>query len=91
MWNISQNIFLFKRIDDELIVESKINFEIKKLGVVLYSYNVEGTERYKDGQLVQFNSKTNQNRKKKYVNIKKVINIIKILLNLAVKLIFILK
>tara|TARA_B100000686_G_C16348506_1_gene741633 strand:- start:7 stop:690 length:684 start_codon:yes stop_codon:yes gene_type:complete len=67
---IGTHIFLFKRIDDELIVESKINFEIKKLGVVLYSYNVEGTERYKDGQLVQFNSKTNQNRKKKYVNIK---------------------
>ena len=67
---IGTHIFLFKRIDDELIVESKINFEIKKLGVVLYSYNVEGTERYKDGQLVQFNSKTNQKRKKKYVNIK---------------------
>ena len=29
-----------------------------------------GTEIYKDGELIKFNSKTNQNGKKKYVNIK---------------------
>ena len=51
-------------------VESEINFEIKKFGVVLYKYHVKGTEYFKDGNLVKFNSKTDQNGKHKYVNIK---------------------
>ena len=67
--HIGKHIFSFKKSNDELIVESKINFKIKKLGVVLYKYNVEGTEVYKDGKLIKFNSKTNQNGKKKYVNV----------------------
>ena len=68
--HIGKHVFSFKRINDELIVESEINFEIKKLGVVLYKYHVEGTEYYKDGKLVKFESKTNQNGKEKYVKIK---------------------
>jgi len=68
--HIGKHIFSFKKSNDELIVESKINFKIKKLGVVLYKYNVEGTEVYKGGKLIKFNSKTNQNGKEKYVNMK---------------------
>ena len=67
--HIGQHIFFFEKSGDEISVYSKINFEIKKLGVVLYSYNVEGTELYKKGKLIKFNSKTNQNGKKKYVNL----------------------
>ena len=67
---IGKHIFSFKIIEDQLSVESEINFEIKKLGVVLYKYNVKGTEHYKDGKLIKFNSKTNQNGKEKYVNLK---------------------
>jgi len=66
---IGKHIFSFKIIEDQLSVESEINFEIKKLGVVLYKYNVKGTEHYKDGKLIKFNSKTNQNGKEKYVNL----------------------
>ena len=36
----------------------------------MYEYQAEGTEIYKNGELTQFNSKTNQNGKNKYVNIK---------------------
>jgi len=68
--NIGKHVFTFNKSGDELAVESEINFEIKKLGVVLYRYNVKGTEYYKDGKLVKFNSKTNQNGKEKYVNLK---------------------
>ena len=68
--NIGKHIFTFKKIGDQLAVESEINFEIKKLGIVLYKYHVKGTEYYKDGKLIKFNSKTNQNGKKKYVNLK---------------------
>ena len=38
------------------------------MGIVLYTYHVEGTEIYEDGKLIKFNSKTNQNGKDKYVN-----------------------
>tara|TARA_B100001123_G_C15231839_1_gene995469 strand:- start:632 stop:1315 length:684 start_codon:yes stop_codon:yes gene_type:complete len=68
--NIGKHIFTFKRLDDQLKVESEINFQIKKFGVVLYKYHVKGTEYFKDGNLVKFESKTNQNGKEKYVNIK---------------------
>jgi len=67
---IGKHIFSFKKSNDELSVESEINFKIKKLGVVLYRYHVKGTEYFKEDKLVKFNSKTNQNGKKKYVNIK---------------------
>ena len=66
---IGTHIFSFKKLGDELTVESVINFEIEKFGIALYKYYVKGTEIYKDGKLIKFNSKTNQNGKEKYVNL----------------------
>ena len=66
--HIGKHTFSFKKLHGQLAVESEINFEIKKFGIVLYKYYVKGTEVYKDGELVKFNSKTNQNGKEKYVN-----------------------
>ena len=66
--NIGKHIFSFKKSNGQLEVESEINFKIKKLGIIFYKYHVKGTEFYKDGKLVKFNSKTNQNGKEKYVN-----------------------
>ena len=68
--HIGKHIFSFKRSDGQVTVKSEINFEIKKLGIVLYKYHVNGTEIYKNGKLIKFNSKTNQNGKEKYVNMK---------------------
>ena len=68
--HIGTHIFSFKKSEGQLAVESEINFEIKKLGIVFYSYHVKGTEIYKAGRLIKFNSKTNQNGKHKYVNLK---------------------
>ena len=68
--HIGSHIFSFNRNGDELTVESKIKFEIKKLGVVLYKYEADGVEVFRDGALIKFNSNTNQNKKVKYVNIK---------------------
>ena len=68
--HIGKHIFSFSRSDEQLAVESEINFKIKKLGIVFYKYNVNGKEIYKDVELIKFNSKTNQNGKKKYVNMK---------------------
>jgi len=68
--NIGKHIFTFEKENNELSVKSEINFIIKKLGVTLYKYHVKGVEIYKDGVLYSFNSKTNQNGKEKYVNMK---------------------
>ena len=68
--HIGKHIFTFIKTEETTNVESEINFRIKKLGVVLYKYNVIGTETYIEGHLVEFNSKTNQNGKEKYVSLK---------------------
>ena len=68
--HIGTHIFSFEKLEGQLAVESEINFEIKKLGITFYSYHVKGTEIYKAGKLIKFNSKTNQNDKHKYVNLK---------------------
>jgi len=68
--SIGKHIFSFKKSEGKLIVESEINFIIKKLGITLYKYHVKGIEVYEDGKLIKFNSKTDQNGKAKYVNIK---------------------
>lgn len=68
--HIGKHVFTFTKSNDQLSVKSEINFVIKKLGIVLYKYHVIGTEIYKDGKLSKFNSKTNQNGKEKYVNMK---------------------
>ena len=67
--HIGKHIFTFNRSEENLSVKSEINFEIKKFGVVLYKYKATGTEVFKDGKLIKFNSETNQNKKLKYVNI----------------------
>ena len=65
---IGTHIFSFEKSGEELSVKSEINFKIEKFGIVLYKYYVSGTEIYKDGELIKFNSTTNQNGKNKYVN-----------------------
>jgi hypothetical protein len=67
--NIGKHIFSFEKNGEMLSVRSEIKFKIKKLGVVLYKYHVVGTEIYKDGNLVKFNSKTDANGKEKFVNL----------------------
>jgi len=67
---IGNHMFSFKRSGTSLSVKSVINFQIKKLGVVLYKYYAEGVEKFVDDKLVKFTSKTKQNKKDKYVNLK---------------------
>ena len=59
----------FSRENNILTVKSQVNFKITKLGVDLYQYYAESDEIYKDSKFFQFFSKTNQNKKEKYVNI----------------------
>ena len=65
---IGTHVYVFNNDGKKLTVKSEINFLIKKLGVTLYTYHAKGTEVYNNGVLTKFNSKTNQNKKEKYVN-----------------------
>ena len=66
---IGYHKFDFKREGQKLIIDSEIKFKITKLGIDLYHYYAAGQERYNDGVFSGFSSKTNQNKKEKYVNI----------------------
>ena len=66
---IGNHNYEFLRNDDKLIVKSVIDFKITKLGVDIYKYYANSEETYINGQLFNFSSKTNQNKKEKYVNI----------------------
>ncbi len=59
----------FSRKDRNLTVKSIVDFKISKLGVDLYKYFAESEEVYKDNKFYAFSSKTNQNKKQKWVNI----------------------
>jgi len=66
---IGNHTCLFERSGDTLKIINKIDFKIKKFGLELYKYKSFGVEIYKNGELIEFSSKTNQNGKEKYVNI----------------------
>ena len=66
---IGESIFFFKKENDKFIVKNKTNFNVKLLGVSIFSVNSKGTEVYIGDQLISFNSETFQNDKKKFVNL----------------------
>ena len=66
---IGYHKYNFDRDNVTLTVKSEVSFKITKLGVDLYNYFAESEEIYKNNNFFQFNSKTNQNKKNKYVNI----------------------
>ena len=67
---IGYHIYKFKRSGNDLFIDNEVSFKITKLGVDLYKYYAKGVEKYKNGVFSGFNSKTKQNKKEKYVNIK---------------------
>ena len=66
---IGYHKYNFERNKDFLKVKSYVEFNISKLGVNLYRYEAISEESYKNDKFFDFSSKTNQNKKKKYVNI----------------------
>ena len=67
--SIGYHKYDFIRKGDTLKVISEVKFKITKLGVDLYKYYAESEEVYKKDEFFSFTSKTNQNKKEKYVNI----------------------
>ena len=67
---IGFHMFEFSKKGDFLHVNTEGQFKVSKLGLDLMKYKTNTEEIYKNGQLFVFKSKTSQNDKKKYVNLK---------------------
>ena len=66
---IGYHKYEFVRNNNNLTVNSIVEFKISKFGVNLYKYFASSSERYKNSKFLSFSSKTKQNKKNKYVNI----------------------
>ena len=67
---IGYNYYFFKKDGDKTTVTNQIKFAVKLFGATIFEVDSYGEEKYIKDQLVSFNSKTLQNDKKKYVNLK---------------------
>ena len=66
---IGSHIFNFKKKGDLFQVIGEGKFKVSTFGVELMNYQTKSEEIYQNEQLIQFNSKTKQNNKEKYVNL----------------------
>ena len=67
---IGYNYYFFKKDGDKTTVTNQIKFTVKLFGTTIFEIEGYGEERYIKDRLISFNSKTLQNNKKKYVNLK---------------------
>ena len=67
--NIGYCNYEFTKNNDSIKIYNETNFEVKLLGIKVFSVNSIGTEIYKNNKLFSFNSNTLQNDKKKFVNL----------------------
>jgi len=67
--SIGYHKYDFVRKNDILSIKSEVSFKITKLGVDLYKYFAASEEIYKNNKFFKFSSKTNKNKKERYVNI----------------------
>ena len=68
--SIGYHKYDFKRDGDNLSILSEVSFKITKLGVDLYKYFAKSEENYEKGVFKSYSSKTKQNKKNRFVNIK---------------------
>ena len=67
---IGYNYYFFTRKGDETIVTNQIKFSVKLLGATIFHVEGYGEEKYVNDQLISYESKTLQNDKEKFVNLK---------------------
>ena len=61
---IGESIYKFDHINDILTITNETNFEVKLLGVKIFSIASNGIEVYQNDKLISFSSSTLQNDKK---------------------------
>ena len=67
---IGYNYYFFKKNKNETVVTNQIKFTVKIFGVTVFEIEGYGEEKYIKDKLISFNSKTRQNKKEKFVNLK---------------------
>ena len=67
---IGYNYYFFKKDGNKTTVTNQIKFTVKLFGTTIFEVEGYGEEKYIKDKLISFNSKTLQNDKKKYVNLK---------------------
>ena len=67
---IGYNYYFFKRDSDNTTVTNQLKFTVKLFGATIFEVESFGEEKYVKDKLVSFNSKTRQNKKDKYVQLK---------------------
>ena len=67
---IGYNYYFFKKDADKTTVTNQLKFKVKMFGATIFEIEGYGEEKYIKNKLVSFNSKTRQNNKNKYVELK---------------------
>ena len=67
---IGDNNYFFKRDGEKTIVKNQYKFEVKLLSATIFKVEGYGEEIYLKDNLISFQSKTLQNKKEKFVNLK---------------------
>ena len=67
---IGYNNYFFKRDGEKTIVKNQYKFEVKLLSATIFKVEGYGEEVYLKDNLISFKSKTLQNKKEKFVNLK---------------------
>ena len=67
---IGYNHYFFERNNGKTIIENQLQFTVKLLGATVFQVESFSQETYIKDQLISYNSKTLQNDKKKFVNLK---------------------
>jgi len=67
---IGYSYYFFTRKGNETIVTNQTKFSVKVLGATIFEVEGYSEEKYLKNQLISYNSKTLQNNKEKFVNLK---------------------
>ena len=67
---IGYNYYFFKKDGENTTVTNQLKFTVKLFGATIFEVESFGEEKYIEDKLISFNSKTRQNKKDKYVQLK---------------------
>jgi hypothetical protein len=67
---IGYNYYFFKKDKENTTVTNQLKFTVKLFGATIFEVESFGEEKYIKDKLISFNSKTRQNKKNKYVQLK---------------------
>ena len=67
---IGYNFYFFKRDRNNTTVTNQIKFTVKLFGATVFEVEGYGEEKYNKEQLISYESKTRQNKKNKFVDLK---------------------